>query len=190
MVHRCEVWTAIGINCPAGLLDGVTELFGEVDEDNASDPELFPLHQRAKKIPPDNERNAEMAVLMEVYRRSVIRGVGALAKKVPVAKIPLEITEEAYRQGARGKELGLWVAASAASLAVGLRFGPGVAQSIPRIVVEGLRAVRGGGGSGRGGYGGLKFNSSAFLRNLLVGQSRKFASGLLSGFSPEPFSGL
>ena len=115
--HRCEEWTEMGIGCPIGLLGDLLIEEEFVD----AEPMVVPAHKRAKKEPPAPQQQAMMAMLMELTRQKVLDQLG---QYVPApARIPVEMVQEAYGQGARGKELGLWVAAGAASLALGLAYG-------------------------------------------------------------------
>lgn len=158
----------------------------ELVEENFDPVFALPGHRKAKAPPPAQAQVAEMMMLMNLWRGAVVRGAGGLTPQP--AKIPVEIVREAYQQGARGRELGLWVAAGAASLAIGVRFGPSALQHVPRILLEGLRGRPGGKGGAPATAGGMgfKFNASRRLQTLLAGGSlRKLsgsvASGLLGG---------
>jgi len=203
--HRCEPWTSLGINCPTplvelvGLLDEVVEeefvypvpvsvpavqhrpapqrevaieLEEEHEESEGDDVEVVGFgHRRAKRPPPDQARNAEMLMLLQLYKGAKLVGTNAW----PALEIPLEIGEEAYREGARGWEFSLWTAAAAAALAVGIYYGAGAVQKVPRVLLEGLVGPPGG-FAGKG----LKFNASRQLQELLVGGGigiRKFGGG-------------
>lgn len=182
-VHNCAVWTVLGINCPSALIDHA-ELGVELEPGEAPEPEqvtALPAHRRAKKPPPMKMSQATMAILMEIWRRSQVKALAGAQKVAgeafPPAKIPVEFMREAIAQGARGRELSLWVAAAAASLAIGVRLGPSAVQLVPKMLLEGLRGMPG----GRGG-GGLHFNASRRVRTLLEGGTlRKLAGGLVSG---------
>lgn len=171
----------MGISCPAGLLES-TELGIELEPGEEEQPEqvtAIPAHRRAKKPPPMEISQATMAILLEVWRRAQVpqRVTAAVTSAVPQVKIPAEILREAVSQGAKGRELSLWVAAAAASLAIGVRLGPSAVQLVPKMLLEGLRGMPG----GRGG-GGLHFNASRRVRTLLEGGTlRKLAGGLVSG---------
>lgn len=185
--HRCEPWNKLGINCPSGLLElvGVFEVgvedefeFGERDHPVIA----FPGHRKAKAPPPAQAQVAEMMMLMQMWRGMVVRGVGELTPQP--ARIPVEMVREAYNAGARGRELGLWVAASAASLAIGLRFGPSALQQVPKVLLEGLRGRPGQrtGGAPRGGGMAYNFDARRRLLALLQGGSlRKLSGSLVSG---------
>lgn len=202
MVHNCSHWTRLGINCPAPLITAFTKLSlelepGEPEEldqvlaekqpalkEREEEVEIaLPGHRRAKQPPPDNMQNVQRMLLLELYRRAV--------SGVPVVKVPEEIVREAYTAGARGKELALWVAAGAASLAIGLRFGPSAVQGIPNLLLRGIT-----GAPGSAGGGGLHFNASKRMQALLHGGSlRRLATGALSaavdtggsfGFDSDP----
>lgn len=216
--HSCEPWTSLGINCPTGLLEaigfmqedttGEDELIEPVpvrvpakrkgparareetveissEEVGERDTDVVGFgHRKAKRAPPSQVHNAEMLMLLQLYKGARVVGTNAF----PPLKIPVEIAEEAFREGARGRELGVWVAAAAASLAIGLRFGPSALQQVPRILLEGLQGRPGqpGRGFARGGGVGFAFNASRRLQTLLIGGSlRKLSSGLL-GAAGEP----
>ena len=94
------------------------------------------------------------ALLLEIARRSAGQTIKMPNSHVPV---PAEIVEEAVRQGARGPEIGLWVAAVAAVLAAALAGGGKAALAVPgvlRAVTDLPRSVR---------PGGTMFNSAAAL---------------------------
>ena len=160
--HSCEDWTHRGINCPGGLIrEGVKSRRREEAEDDERSFEFdfaaIPVHRRAKaEISADAQ--AQLALLLELYRRSVVDAVGRPGSKV---SIPVELVREAVRFGAQGRELSLWVAAAAATLAVGLRFGSAAAAAVPSLL-----GGRGGGSPGQGsrgaGGGGLFFEAPTF----------------------------
>lgn len=134
-------------------------------------------HRRAKKVPDDQTRNVQMAMLMELWRQTAVKKAAELAPAP--ARIPIEMVDEAWAGGLRGKELGLVVAAAAASLAIGLAYGPQAMQRIPGALVRGLGTGRGqAGGRGKG----YAVNWAAELRGLL-GRSgvRRMADGLVGG---------
>lgn len=122
---------------------------------------LFPIHKKAANV---NEALAEfqLATLMELGRRALVDE--GLRRLPPPVAVPAEMVREAWRQGARGKELALWVAAASATLAVGLRFGPVVQQAIPRLI-----RPTGGGGIG------FRFQAPTFKELV-----KKRVSGFLS----------
>lgn len=161
-MHRCEEWTRSGINCPGGLLDKKKGQKKIPEEDVPEGVELqgFPGHKKAREQISQFQQ-AELAMLLELHRQAVVARGRALGAE-PV-RVPVEMFREAWGQGARGKELALWVAAGAATLAVGLYLGPGAAARIPGL----LRPAGGGYPSlpmrgGRGGKGGgMGYNFAA-----------------------------
>lgn len=135
MDHRCEVWTRLGINCPGGLRPTDKERERkrkEEEEDDESEAfdELF-AHKRAKQSEGKMTyaQLAQLAILLELYRRTT-----ADSFEKERFRVPQEIVREGVRQGARGIEAALWVAAAAAVLAVGRTIGPGAAARIPTIL--------------------------------------------------------
>lgn len=184
--HKCEAWTLLGINCPVPLMQAyLGEQNDLLDEPEADLPEsvgvpAFPGHRKAKAAKTEVS-DSTLAILMELFRRSQLPEL--LERAVPgPARIPVEIGREAYASGARGRELALWVGAAAVSLAIGLRFGPSVAQNVPRILLEGLTG-RPGAPPGRGGFGGLRFNASRQLRQLLQGGGGRSLGGFVGGIA-------
>lgn len=140
-MHSCSVWTSSGINCPGTLLDaqeGLQDPFTEpeVPEDNrvTRGVPVVPPSRRHRKAENVNEAlaNFQLAVLMELGRQALVDE--AIGRLPPTVRVPAEMVKEAYRQGARGKALALWVAAAAATLAVGLKFGPGAANAVGTLV--------------------------------------------------------
>lgn len=137
--HSCDLWTRLDISCPGGLLE-VTEKRRRKSEDREPREEfefrvLF-AHKRAK-VKNTALASAQMAILLELSR---LYQTDAVGRKGPKISLPVEIVKEAVRQGSKRPELGLWVAAAAAALAVGVRFGAGASGMVP-----GLLAPRGSG---------------------------------------------
>ncbi len=189
MEHRCEAWTALGISCPEGLVR-----LGKKRDEEEEPEEIF--HDRAlrpviigKRSETQEERDAIVrAVLLESFRRAYEdagkRAVGIPAEEervhVPVPKergipagagipIPGEMLTEAVRQGARGKELSLWIAAAATSSAFALAFGCGVARGIPGLI----KMVQGSGiRTGSAGVG-FYLNDAARIKALTQGGVRR-----------------
>lgn len=107
------------------------------------DEELQPVHELAPALVPADGFELERLVLIELEKK-IRKGktpreatVDALKQRERDA-VPHFIVREAINHGARGRELALWVAAAAAAGAVALRFGPGAADQIPKVV----RSVR------------------------------------------------
>lgn len=169
------MWTRLGISCPAGLLRAEDREKRKVpEEDPAEIPEfenrfLF-AHGRAK-VKNSALAQAQMAILLELSR---LYQTDAVGRKGPKISLPAEIVREAVRQGSRSPELGLWVAAAAAALAVGVRFGPGAVQRVPRLLAP------------RGSGFAMHFQAPTF-RGL-----KKRADGVFAGFegSGDTFQGL
>ena len=175
--HRCEEWTSQGVHCPGGLLDARQGLLDPQPDGDALDEEssgdrsvnVVPVHKKAKN---QNEAlaNFQLAVLMELGRQALVdEAIGRLPDTV---RVPAEMVREAHRQGARGKTLALWVAAASATLAVGLRFGPGAAGAIPRLI--------GPSSSGGGGIG-FRFQAPVFTKDTIKKRVRGFISGASGG---------
>lgn len=145
--HSCDVWTRQGINCPGGLInarEGVGDPTQEIDpmvQTGDRQPRIIPpIHRKAEKANAALA-NFQLAVLLELGRQALVEE--ALSRVPPQVRIPAEMVKEAYRQGARGKTLALWVAAASATLAIGLKFGPGASRAIPGVI-----RPTGGGGIG------------------------------------------
>lgn len=177
-VHSCDVWTRRGINCPGGLLDtreGLSTEPGDeqelVDQGQRSVPIVPPArrHQKAGNVS-EALANFQLAVLMELGRQALVEeAIGRIPREV---RIPAEMVKEAFRQGARGKELALWVAAAAATLAVAVRFGPGVASMIPRLI--------GPSSSGTAGIG-FRFQAPVFTKDSIKKRVSDFVGRSGSG---------
>lgn len=181
--HKCELWTALGIHCPEGLVRSFIDQAGDLDEGWEPEELGVPVHRHRKstKSQPAEAQQATLAILLELYRRSAIPQMLEGAIPEP-ARIPYKIAEEAYASGARGRELAVWTAAAAASLAIGLRFGSGPAQLIPKVVAEGL-----GFGYGKPAGQGFAFQAPVFhrasktLRRFM--QSSASGGGLMNGLA-------
>lgn len=117
---KCGPWQLLGIACPFQLLEAV-EKSRKRDRQPADAPEeAFDFHvlvgdKLKKKQENTNLVAAQLAILLEAYRRGLTDAVGRKGTKVT---IPVEMIREAWDQGARGAELALWVAAAAAVGAV------------------------------------------------------------------------
>ena len=163
MFHRCDRWTRLGINCPGGLLQEVPTFGGRQRREDPRDA-YGPMrrkmdHRKSKRGIPRHIFQSEWHVLQAAWRE-------ANKGKVPFRGYDDAIREEAYGQGARGRELALWIAAGAASGAVALRYGPASVEVLPRLVERALRA----GGVGRTqGRGGFRVNAAREMRRLLQG---------------------
>lgn len=183
--HKCELWTALGIHCPEGLVRSFIDQAVDLDEGWEPEDLGVPVHRHRKstKSQPAEAQQATLAILLELYRRSAIPQMLEGAIPEP-ARIPYKIAEEAYASGARGRELAVWTAAAAASLIIGLKFGPGAVQLIPKVVIE---ALGGGYGAGRPAGQGFQFQAPVFhkasrtLRRLM--QSSAGGGGLMNGLA-------
>lgn len=180
-MHSCREWRAIGTRCPGGLLQSAAETEGGGAFDGPGHDEEI-ISDREKAIVPSDGFEIERQVLLELNRRMSRRAqtvdkLGAQKETSVKARprVPVAIIEEAVRQGATGRQLSIWVAAAAAAGAVGLRFGPGAADQIPKVV----RSVRNMAGVSqtfpRGG-GPRVFNAARALE-LVLTQRRPFGSG-------------
>lgn len=177
-MHRCEEWTRWGINCPGGLLDAREGL-----QEEPTDDELQPSGDKLNPIllPPRRHKKAnvntalasfQLAVLLEVSRQMLVDE--AIGRLPPQVKVPVELVREAVRQGARGKQLALWIAAAAALGAVGLKLGPGPAAAVSSLIRP----------SGGGGIG-FTFRAPDF-RNLV----KKRVQGFITSAGGEFFPGI
>lgn len=148
-MHSCGPWTDQGINCPGSLFARGEEFSPDSSDDELIRPvevgdrfEIIPVfHRKAKALAATQVSNFQLAALLELGRMAAVRGLEEALP--PQVRVPAEMVKEAFRQGARGKTLALWVAAASATLAIGVRFGPGAAAVIPRLI-----RPTGGGGIG------------------------------------------
>ena len=170
MFHKCERWTRLGINCPGGLLEEVVTFAGRQGPEDPRDA-YGPMrrkmdHRKSKRGVPRHIFQSEMMVLEAAWREAN-RG------KVPFRGYDDAVANEGYRQGARGPELALWIAAAAASGAVALRYGPASAEVLPGLVQKAMRAGSTGRTQGRGGF---RVNAAREMRRLLQGGGMRSVS--------------
>ena len=173
--HDCGVWNTLGVGCPMGLVRNKMRELLDIEEGSPAErdplvavPPVPGKHRRAKASQNTQVENLTLAVLLELARQAGDR----LPEPV---KMPVEMMREAWQGGARGKELALWIAAGAATLAIGVRFGPQAALAVPVVVKWAQNAQKGvftgtqTGARMTGGRGGFHFNWANELQKLLVG---------------------
>lgn len=162
---RCQDWTSLGIPCPGLFLE---EMARKRKKERAADPEDPPLVKRREEAQAfafdrlkrsqktQSEQMATMAIMLELQRRMT-----ADAFEKQRFRVPQEITVEAVRQGYRGIDLALVVAAVALLLATALSFGGSVVRGLPGVI-KSLGGGPGGAPAGTGGFGGLHFEAPRF----------------------------
>ena len=165
------------MSCPAGVIE---QMYGEGEDDDLI-PELIgernKSHKRTNQKVDAQGQNLTLAILLQMVR-------AAEGRLPPAVSAPVKMVRKAYTSGARGRELGLMVAAAAATLAVGLRFGPGAATLIPGVIGSIRRGMRGGRTMGRGG---LRVNAAGDIRRLLMGGALRILTS--SGSEPAQWGG-
>ena len=82
------------------------------------------------------------------------------------SRIPVEVMQEAVRQGNQGRVLELTIAAAAAAGAIALRFGPGAVDTVPKVV-RSVRNMAGVSQTFPQGGGPRTFNAAKSLELLL-----------------------
>lgn len=189
--HRCDLWTALGINCPEGLLTGARERAGIGEA--PSDDEIKEEHDLSKAPVPVDGFELERRVFIELERKiqreksvrqrtvEALRNRETARSPIPVLT-PSLILREAAMQGARGPEATVWVAAAIATLAVG----SAAALAIPGVI----RSIKGA-ARGRGGGVGFRLNDAARIKLLLEGGfNRRFRQGGGAAQGGDDFQGL
>ena len=100
------------------------------EEDPKKTVPTIPPPGRHKKTGKRVSEAAEDATL-KAFERILVEVQDRLPEPV---RMPVEMVQEAWRQGARGRTLALWVAAAAATAAVAVRIGPQAAVAIPAVI--------------------------------------------------------
>lgn len=214
MRHSCELWTRLGIDCPGGLRPERTKTKKDKPDEKLEDEKLgegqeaaefdrlFALpgkrrHERTNVRAHSAFQQAQLAMLLELYRRSLTDAVGRKGTKVTIPdpaqalrNLPPELLKEAIRQGATGPRLALWVAAAAASGAVLTKLGPAAARSISRILPPAGPRPGFAGPAGTGGFGGLHVKAPKFeaIKKRIDRFEQLFGSS--GEFGPGGFSGI
>jgi hypothetical protein len=178
----------MGIPCPYGLLESV-ESKRKKKKDSEPPDESFEFHalvgDKLKKHENKNVIAAQLAILLEAYRRAMTDAVGREGSKVT---IPVELIAEAWYQGARGRELAMWVAASA-TIGAFILAGQGSGK-IANLVgaIQGQR----GGALTPGGYGGKFYRADPLQgsgKRIRYPNSIAGFGGFFSGAMGHGFSG-
>lgn len=189
--HRCEAWTVLGISCPGGLrltkkkdkkkvrepipADPSEDQLQKVKEQEAereTDILVFPGRRGHLRTTTTSEfQQAQMAMLLELYRRSITDAVGRRGPKISVSE---QLLREVEGFGIDGRQLAIWVAAAATTGAVALKYGPRASRAIPRILPRGGLIAPGGQGAPAGAgyhfqapqFEGIKKRIDAFISQI------------------------
>lgn len=187
--HRCEVWTRLGLDCPAGAIKDLAKKKKKRKERKEERDESLEFHKSADRRPARVDQFVYVKVLRRVFE--LLRGLEARKEGF------IDLPEEEEMVHARDipikevlrmpiPEIAITGATAAAIMAAAKAFGMGNAESVVTRMLQ-TQMTRGRGTTTRPGgpiVGGMPmhFNAAEDLRRRLLRQER--------GGSGEFFPGI